>query len=109
VVNGNGWKIEGQSPHARMPRRVPLRVKLDASVFGDSAVVVQNGVESPLQADTSYIVDFMKLRMDVYPKGTSAITPAMRFKHAALAARVTGKVVRVSGLPAGSYAVALHS
>lgn len=109
VVNGNGWKIEWQSPHARMPRRVDLRVRLDASVFGDSAVVVQNGVERPLQADTSYIVDFMKLRMDVYPKGTVAVTPAMRFKHAALGARVSGKVVRVSGLPAGAYAVALHT
>jgi peptidoglycan/xylan/chitin deacetylase (PgdA/CDA1 family) len=108
VVNGTGWKVEWVSPHARMPRSVPLRVRLDAAVFGDSAVVVQNGVEIARNADSTYVVDFMKLRMDVYPKGTVAVSAANKFRQAALAAKVSGKVLRVSGLPAGAYAVALH-
>jgi len=108
VVNGNGWKVEWVSPHARMPKRVALKVRLDAAVFGDSAVVVQSGVEIPRQADSTYTVDFMKLRMDVYPKGTVAVTPANKFRQANLGARVSGKVLRVSGLPAGKYAVTLH-
>jgi phenylpyruvate tautomerase PptA (4-oxalocrotonate tautomerase family) len=45
----------------------------------------------------------------VYPKGTVAVTKAAKFRQAALAARVSGKVLRVSGLPAGSYAVALNN
>jgi peptidoglycan/xylan/chitin deacetylase (PgdA/CDA1 family) len=108
VVNGNGWKVEWVSPHARLPQRVLLRVKLDKTVFGDSAVVVQNGVEIPLQSDTAYVVDFMKLRMDVYPKGTVAVTPASRFRNAALEAKISGRVLRLRGLPAGNYIVAVH-
>jgi peptidoglycan/xylan/chitin deacetylase (PgdA/CDA1 family) len=108
VVNGNGWKVEWVSPHARMPKRVLLRVKLDKTVFGDSAVVVQNGVEIPLQSDTAYVVDFMKLRLDVYPKGTVAVSPASRFRNATLEAKVSGRVLRLRGLPAGNYIVAVH-
>jgi hypothetical protein len=92
-----------------MPRRVLLRVKLDVAVFGDSAVVVQDSALIPRQPDSSYVVDFMKLRMDVYPKGTVAVLPTTRFRKAAVDAQVSGKVLRVRGLPAGSYVITLHT
>jgi peptidoglycan/xylan/chitin deacetylase (PgdA/CDA1 family) len=109
VQNGSFKRVQWVSPHAKMPKSVPLRVRLDTAVFGDSAVVVQNGSLIPRQSDSSYVVDFMKLRMDVYPKGTVAVTPAAQFRQASLEARVTGRVLRLSGLPAGRYALALRT
>ncbi len=109
VTNGNGWKVEWVSPHARMPRRVPVRIQLDTAVFGDSAVVVQDGVVSPQQADGSYLVDFMKLRLDVFPKGTVAVASASPFRQERLKARVNGREVSVRGLSPDVYAYTLHA
>jgi peptidoglycan/xylan/chitin deacetylase (PgdA/CDA1 family) len=105
VQNGSFKRLQWVSPHAKMPKRVPLRVKLDTTVFGDSAVVVQDSVQVPRQSDGSYVVDFMKLKMDVYPKGTVAVKPATQFRKASVTARISGKVLRLQGLPAGAYVV----
>ncbi len=109
VVNGNGWKIQWVAPHAKLPKSLLLKVKLDQATFGDSAVVVQNNAYVLRQADSSYVVDFMKLQMDVYPKGTVAVAPSVRFRNSSLQARVTGRIVRLKGLPEGTYTLALHS
>jgi len=109
VVNDQGWKVEWVSPHARMPRRVPVRIRLDTAVFGDSAVVVQGGVVRPLQADGTYIVDFMTLRLDVYPKGTVALASSSPFRSARLNTRVTGRDVSVRGLSPDAYAYTLRA
>lgn len=109
VQAGDAKRVEWGIPHARMPASVPLRVRLDSTVFGDSAVVVQDSAEIPLQADGSYIVDFMKRRMDVYPKGTVAVHPHAKFRRAHPEARVSGRVLRLSGLPEGAYVVELHT
>jgi hypothetical protein len=47
----------------------------------------------------------MKLKMDVYPKGTVAVKPATQFRKASVTARISGKVLRLQGLPAGAYVV----
>lgn len=108
VQNGAFKRLQWVSPHPKMPKSVPLRVKLDTAVFGDSAVVVQDGALVPRQSDGSYVVDFMKLKMDVYPKGTVPISPAAQFRRANVSARITGKVLRLEGVPAGAYLVEIR-
>lgn len=108
VQNGVFKRLQWVSPHPKMPKSVPLRVKLDTTVFGDSAVVVQDGALVPRQSDGSYVVDFMKLKMDVYPKGTVPISPAAQFRRANVSARITGKVLRLEGVPAGAYLVEIR-
>lgn len=110
VQDGNKKRVEWVSPHPRMPASVPLRVRLDAAVFGDSAVVTQDGKLVPMQADSSYVIDFMKLRMDVHPKGTVvAVRPRAAFHAAPVQARMSGRTLRISGLPDGTYALALRA
>lgn len=102
VVSGNGKKVQWVVPHARLPRSVPLRVRLDKAVFGDTLMVVQDGKSLPLQPDTSYIVDFMKPEFSVF-HGVVALNPGMRMRHASLGARVSGGLLQLTGLPAGTY------
>lgn len=108
VTFGNGKRVQWISPHPRMPSSVPLKVRLDAAVFGDSAVVVQNGRLIPRAADSTYVIDFMKLQMEVYPKGTVAVSPASRGVFADTRARVDGRMLRLNGLSAGIWSVSLH-
>lgn len=107
VRDGNSWKVEWTSPHARMPRRVPVRIQLDSAVFGDSAVVMQGGVASPLQADGSYVIDFMKLRLDVHPKGTASLASATRLNR--FNVRTSGGEVRLNGLSPDVYAYTVRA
>jgi hypothetical protein len=108
VQTGNFKRLQWVSPHARLPKRVALRVKLDTAVFGDSAVVVQDSVVIPRQSDGSYVIDFMKLKMDVYPKGTVAVKASTQFRKAPVNARITGRVLRLEGLPSGAYIVEIR-
>lgn len=68
TTTSNGWNLKWTSPHPKMPRKVVLRVKLDSKVFGDSVVVSQAGAVLPRQSDGTYLVDFMKLSLDVAKK-----------------------------------------
>lgn len=71
--SGNGpWNLKWTSPHAKMPKSVKLKVKLDAATFGSEITVSQSGTEIPKNTDGSYTIDFMKLAMDV-KKGTSGV------------------------------------
>jgi peptidoglycan/xylan/chitin deacetylase (PgdA/CDA1 family) len=102
VVSGNGKKVQWVTPHAKMPRTVPLRVKLDKAVFGDTLMVVQDGKTLPAQSDSSYIVDFMKHEFTVF-HGVVALDPARRMRHAPLSARASAGQLQLKGLPAGQY------
>lgn len=73
VQAGNGWRLSWLSPHPRMPRQVKLRVKLDTTVFGPSPVLTQGGAPIARETDGSWVVDFMKLSLQVSPKGTTGI------------------------------------
>jgi peptidoglycan/xylan/chitin deacetylase (PgdA/CDA1 family) len=76
VPSGNGWTLSWTSPHRRMPRQVKLRVKLDTTVFGPSPVVTQGGAPIVRETDGSWVVDFMKLSLQVVPKGATSIARA---------------------------------
>ena len=71
TVSG-GWNLAWVSPHPKMPKSVKLRVKLAAATFGTSFTVQQSGVTIPVETDGSYIIDFMKLSLQVL-QGTIGI------------------------------------
>ena len=64
-AQASSWTLAWKSPHARMPKSVMLRVKLDSTYFGATFQVYQKGVEIPKQSDGSYLIDFMKLQLTV--------------------------------------------
>lgn len=68
TTTSKGWNLKWTSPHAKMPKKVMLRVKLDSKVFGDSVVVSQGDAVLARQSDGTYLVDFMKLSLDVAKK-----------------------------------------
>jgi peptidoglycan/xylan/chitin deacetylase (PgdA/CDA1 family) len=65
------WTLSWTSPHAKMPKSVKLRVKLDVATFGNDVTVSQAGTEIPANSDGSYTVEFMKLGMTVAKKVAS--------------------------------------
>jgi peptidoglycan/xylan/chitin deacetylase (PgdA/CDA1 family) len=65
-----GWRMAWTSPHPRMPKSVILRVKLAAATFGSDFTVQQDGKAVPPESDGSYLIDFMKLSLDVLKKST---------------------------------------
>jgi peptidoglycan/xylan/chitin deacetylase (PgdA/CDA1 family) len=87
-----GWALTWTSPHPKMPKSVPLRVKLAAATFGPSFAVQQGGVTLAPEADGSYVIDFMKLSLIVLQKTTGMRMPAAL--PARLAARATPEGIR---------------
>ncbi|HNY30699.1 MAG TPA: polysaccharide deacetylase family protein [Fibrobacteria bacterium] len=74
-----GWDLRWTSPHPRMPRSVKLRVKLDTNVFRSSPNVTQDGTPIAREADGSYVIEFMKLALNVFK--SSSATPRRSHPH----------------------------
>jgi peptidoglycan/xylan/chitin deacetylase (PgdA/CDA1 family) len=74
TTTANGWKLTWTSPHPKMPKSVKLRVKLDAATFGSGFVVEQGGQSIQSETDGTYVVDFMKLSLDVLNKATGTLS-----------------------------------
>jgi hypothetical protein len=93
--NGSNWDMKWTSPHAKMPKVVKLRIKLDAGTFGSDITVKQGGTAIAAESDGSYVIDFMKLAMTVEPKSTGvqarASLPGIRTSR-------TENGIKVSGL-----------
>lgn len=92
VPTGAGWALTWSSPHAKMPKSVPLRVKLAAATFGASYIVQQNGTAIAPEADGSFVIDFMKLSMAVVQKTTGMQAPV--FLPSRLQAQATRDGIR---------------
>jgi hypothetical protein len=60
-----GWNLVWTSPHPKMPKSVKLRVNLAAATFGTGYTVQQNGIPIAPEDDGSYVIDFMKLSLNV--------------------------------------------
>lgn len=105
TANGAGWTIAWKSPHKRMPRAVPLRVKLDTATFGRAFTVSQDGKALVPESDGTYLVDFMKLSLQV--SQTVRTSP----RHPAPSARVRprGTGLEVVGLGIGEWRWELRS
>ena len=107
VTGSSPWNLAWTSPHAKMPKSVMLKVKLAAATFGNAFTVTQGGAAIPVNADGSYTIDFMKLKMTV-TSGSSGV-----LAHGSLPATVgmamVGSKLVLSGLPVGSYRLDLRS
>lgn len=95
--NGSNWDMKWTSPHAKMPKVVKLRVKLDEGTFGKSFVVKQGDAVIAAESDGSYVIDFMKLAMTVEPKPTG-VGPRVSSPFNRFDARVRGEGLVLSGI-----------
>ena len=98
--------LEWGSPHPRMPKSVMLKVKIDTAAFGKSFAVSQDDVAIPANADGSYTIDFMKLKMNVTRKMTGIDDPTI---YGTVRATVAGSSLVFKGLTAGSYTLSLRT
>lgn len=66
TTTSTGWRMTWTSPHPKLPRSVKLRVMLAAAPFGSSITIQQGGVTIPPESDGAYVIDFIKLSLDVF-------------------------------------------
>jgi len=62
VIDGT-WTLHWESPHPRMPAKIPLRIRIDNTILGSSVYVYQNQQSLTAESDGSYIIDFMALNL----------------------------------------------
>lgn len=100
VPTDAGWSLAWKSPHPKMPKSVKLRVQLAAATFGSKFTVQQGGVTLPPESDGSYVIDFMKLSMNVIV-GTTGIESGALLPDRLNARIVSGGIAfeGVIGLP----------
>ena len=55
----NGYTVSWEIPHKRMPKSVPLRVRIDTSSVGNKATIEQDGKILTPESDGTYIIEFM--------------------------------------------------
>lgn len=60
--SSNGFKVTWTSPHAHMPKSVPLRVKIQGA---QGQTVSQKGKEVKPNSDGTYTIEFMALELEV--------------------------------------------
>lgn len=104
-----GWTLKWTSPHAKMPKSVILRVKLDSKVFGDSITVSQGGTKLAKQSDGTYLLDFMKLSLDVAKTGPVGVDRTRSPAVADLDARRTSRGVVVTGSSEIAFDVSIRT
>ena len=71
TTTANGFKVTWTSPHAHMPKSVPLRVNIDGAA---GKTVTQKGVVVPQNSDGTYTIEFMSLELEVGASGTAPIS-----------------------------------
>jgi len=107
TASGSGpWDLTWTSPNPKMPKKVLLKVKLATATFGTTFTVSQDNVAIPANADGSYTIDFMKLKMSVKAGGTSVTKYSIPGN-----ARVstTASSLVLEGLVAGDYTLSLRT
>jgi hypothetical protein len=98
TASGSGpWNLTWTSPHAKMPKSVKLKVKLDAATFGSSFTVSQDNVTIPANTDGSYTIDFMKLKLAV-TKGSSGVSRASGLALGGVSLRRTASEIVMTGI-----------
>jgi peptidoglycan/xylan/chitin deacetylase (PgdA/CDA1 family) len=65
VKTNTGWTVSWNSPHAKMPKSVPLKIRLDAATFGSDITVLQNGNAIPPNGAGEYQIEFMSLGLTI--------------------------------------------
>lgn len=97
-----GWTLSWLSPHPKMPRSVPVRIRLDTVLFGASPRLLQGGNEIVRERDGSWLVDFMKRSLQVLPAAPTGIPETDPSRG--LRSRRTAEGLRLDGIPgAGTW------
>ncbi len=96
VPTDAGWSLAWTSPHPKMPKSVKLRLKLASATFGKSFTVQQAGTTITAESDGSYVIDFMKLSLKVFP-GTTGIK-SRTILPAGIAARAARNGIQFDGV-----------
>lgn len=104
TAGANSWNLKWTSPHAKMPKSVKLRVRLDASVFGATPTVSQGATRIAPEADGSFVVDFMKLGMEIAKSGSS-LKPGTRRASTSLTTTRDGWKILGLQEPSATYTV----
>lgn len=65
----NGFTVKWTSPHAHMPKSVPLRVKIQGA---QGKTVSQKGKEIKPNSDSTYTIEFMALELEVSGEALSS-------------------------------------
>jgi peptidoglycan/xylan/chitin deacetylase (PgdA/CDA1 family) len=65
----NGFTVKWTSPHAHMPKSVPLRVKIQGA---QGKTVSQKGKEVKPNSDSTYTIEFMALELEVSGEALSS-------------------------------------
>jgi len=73
TATANGFKVTWTSPHAHMPKSVPLRVNIEGAA---GKTVTQKGVVVPQNSDGTYTIEFMTLELEVGASGTAPTSSA---------------------------------
>lgn len=68
TATADGFKVTWTSPHAHMPKSVPLRVNIEGAA---GKTVTQKGVVVPQNSDGTYTIEFMTLELEVGASGTA--------------------------------------
>ena len=103
VSTDSGWTMSWVSPHTKMPRSVPVRINLDASLLGSNGVLSQNGSEIAPEEDGSYVIEFMDLHLDVLQKSTEGLEPSTESSVFHVQALRRNGAIELQGLAAGEY------
>jgi peptidoglycan/xylan/chitin deacetylase (PgdA/CDA1 family) len=98
TASGAGpWNLTWTSPHAKMPKSVKLKVKLDTKTFGDKFTVSQDGAAIAANTDGSYTIDFMKLKLAV-TKGSSGVSRASGLALGGVSLRRSATEIVMTGI-----------
>jgi len=96
TATSDGWKMAWTSPNPKLPKSINLRVKLSATPFGSAFTVQQNGVTIAPESDGSYVIDFMKLSLNVLKTTTGVASGA--FLPSTLRARAVRNGIAFEGV-----------
>lgn len=108
VAVDSGWMLSWASPHPRMPRSVPLRVRIDRSTFGNDAVAYQDGIVIEPENDGSLVIEFMKLGLEIRkrPADSFLVQASAKGVSPAASPRWSGGAILVPGVSNGWLRVA---
>ena len=96
----NGFTVKWTSPHAHMPKSVPLRVKIQGA---EGKTVSQKGNVVEPNSDGTYTIEFMALELEV----SGAAQPSSSSKQAESSSSIAAS--SSSSKPAGSSSSAVSS
>lgn len=77
-TDDGGYSVKWKIPHERMPKSVPLRVRLDTTRVSSKTIIEQDGKILTPESDGSYIIEFMSKSLILRNTGEVSIPKAIK-------------------------------